>query len=117
MARLVRVRGESAYEHVLDLDRNPWAEERITSGSLTVVEELNELPPDPWAKKTIKQSRGESAEKPLAKMNHDELGAVLDAEQIDTGEASTKREIVAVIEAAREIVAAEVEPAEPDEEV
>lgn len=117
MARLVKVRGESAYEHVLDLERNPWAEERIASGSLTVVEELDELPPDPWAKKTVKQSKGESGEKPLAKMNHNELSAVLDAEQIDQGEAQTKREIVAVIEAAREIVAAEIEPAGSDEEV
>lgn len=116
MARLVRVRGESAYVHVLDLDLNPWAEDQITAKKLTVVEELDKLPADPWAKKTVKQSRGKSAEKPLAKMNHDELGAVLDAEQIDKGEASTKREIVAAIEAALELVATEVEPAESDKE-
>lgn len=51
MTRLVRVKGESDYEHVLDLDRNPWAEDQIAAEKLTVVEELDKLPADPWAKK------------------------------------------------------------------
>ena len=52
MARLVRVQGESEYTHVLDLDLNPWAEEQIARKTLRVVEELDGLPPDPWASKT-----------------------------------------------------------------
>lgn len=52
---------------------------------------------DNWSKVT-----SADAEKPLDKMNHDELAVVLQAEGIDKGEAETKAEIVAIIEAARE---------------
>ncbi len=57
MARFVRVQGESAYTHMLDLDLNPWAEDQIASGRLKVIEELDELPPDPWAPKPARGKR------------------------------------------------------------
>lgn len=48
-----------------------------------------------------KAAEADQATKPLGRMNLAELNAVLEAEGIDKGEASTKAEIVAVIEAAR----------------
>jgi len=57
MTVLVKVRGESAYEHVLDLDKNPWARERIATGSLQIVEELDGLPADPWAEQAPRRGR------------------------------------------------------------
>jgi len=111
MARLVVIKGDGP-EWLIDLDKNPRIEAGIEAGELRIVKELKSLPPDPWTKKTVKQGKDESAEKPLAKMNHDELEAVLEAEHIDKGEASTKREIVAVIEAAREAAVPTDEAAE-----
>lgn len=51
MARLVMVQGEGEAEHLIDLDKNPWADDLIAAGALTVVATLGELPPDPWGQK------------------------------------------------------------------
>jgi hypothetical protein len=84
MAKTITVMGTGGGVFVMDV--TPGVEERIASGALTVVAGVD------------KDVSGES--KPLGKMNHDELAAVMAAEGIDKGEASTKKEIVAVIEAA-----------------
>jgi hypothetical protein len=99
--RIVVVQGDGP-EWLIDLEKNPGIEERIESGELRIVKQLKALPPDPWAKKAAKAAEGEPAgEKPLEKMNHDELAVVVEAEQVDLGDASTKKEIAAKIAEAR----------------
>ncbi len=99
MGRLVRVRGESSYEHVLDLEKNPWAEEQIRKGSLEILEELDELPPDPWAepvKKAAKKTEGDAL---LAALKKADLVAKAEELGVEIDPSATKAEIVAAIEA------------------
>lgn len=90
MARLVRVRGESAATYLVDLDLNPAIEERIAAKALTVVETLEELPPDPWDEKPVVKSKGKSKGKPVAESDNssDTSDAETVSEQAEAGETS-----------------------------
>lgn len=82
MAKLVMVQGDGP-KWLIDLEKNPDIKERIDSGELRVVEELDELPPDPWApvkKATPKKLRPAKADDSGAKAN-DDTGSETDGDE------------------------------------